>query len=134
MLVKLNNKKVKVKTKTNKFLRVEMGYNADHYTTYSVTVKSNSDDMGYTSGSGVYKTGTIVTISATPLSGHKFVEWSDGNTEATRSLTVTEDITLTAYFEKDMTKGILTYYPNKEYMNPPQQGKIFIYESLYESL
>lgn len=118
MLVKLNNKHIKVKTKNSKFLRVEMGYSADHYVTYSVTIKSNSDDMGYTSGSGLYKTGTTVTISAIPLLGYKFLNWSDGNTEATRLLTVTEDIALTAYFEKDMTKGILTYYSNKNTLNP----------------
>jgi hypothetical protein len=46
MLVKLNNKRIKVKTKNSKFLRVEMGYNVNRYTKYSVTVKSNSDDMG----------------------------------------------------------------------------------------
>lgn len=118
MLVKLNNKRIKVKTKNSKFLRVEMGYNGKHYIKYSIIVKSESDDMGQTSGSGLYKAGTIITISAIPLSGYKFVQWSDGNTDATRLLTVTEDITLIAYFEKDMTKGILTYYPNKEYINP----------------
>jgi hypothetical protein len=46
MLVKLNNKRIKVKTKNSKFLRVEMGYNANHYTKYSIIVKSESDDMG----------------------------------------------------------------------------------------
>ena len=102
MLVKLNNKRIKVKTKNAKFLRLEVGYNVNSYTKYSVIVKSNSDDMGQTSGSGLYKTGTTVTISAIPLSGYKFVEWSDGNTEATRVLTVTEDIILTAYFEHNI--------------------------------
>ena len=45
-----------------------------------------------------------------------------------------EDITLTAIFERDSSIGILTYIPNKEYLNPSPNGKVFIYNSLYESL
>ena len=43
--------------------------------------------------------GTSVTIKAIPVSGdYQFNAWSDGNTSATRSLTVSEDISLTASF------------------------------------
>ena len=44
-------------------------------------------------------TGTEVTIKAIPVSGdYQFISWSDGNTSATRTLTVSEDIALTASF------------------------------------
>ena len=44
-------------------------------------------------------TGTEVTIKAIPVSGdYQFISWSDGNTSTSRTLTVSEDITLTASF------------------------------------
>ena len=44
-------------------------------------------------------TGTEVTIKAIPVSGdYQFLSWSDGNTSTSRTLTVSEDITLTASF------------------------------------
>jgi hypothetical protein len=42
-----------------------------------------------------------VILTAIPSEGCTFVKWSDGNTQATRYLEVTEDITLTAYFAKE---------------------------------
>ena len=41
---------------------------------------------------------TQVTITATPDEGYEFSGWSDGNTEATRVITASEDLTLTATF------------------------------------
>jgi len=43
------------------------------------------------------------TIKAEPLPGYMFIEWDDGNTEAVRTITVTEDKTYTAKF------GVRTY-------------------------
>ena len=40
-------------------------------------------------------------ITAIPNEGCTFVKWSDGNTQATRYLELTEDISLTAYFAKE---------------------------------
>ena len=46
--------------------------------------------------------GTDVTITAEPATGHHFIQWSDGNTNATRILeNVTGDIELTAIFAID---------------------------------
>lgn len=42
--------------------------------------------------------GTEVTLTATPNEGYHFVKWSDGETNATRTITVTSDVTLTAEF------------------------------------
>ena len=40
-------------------------------------------------------------LTAIPNEGCSFVKWSDGNTQATRYVEVTEDISLTAYFAKE---------------------------------
>lgn len=39
-----------------------------------------------------------IVISAIPTDGYVFVKWSDGNTQATRNIELTENINLVAYF------------------------------------
>lgn len=56
---------------------------------------------GGTAGTTKFKSvapGTSVAILATPASGASFAQWSDGNTEASRNVTVNEAMTLTATF------------------------------------
>lgn len=55
---------------------------------------------GTVSGGGEYEDGTTVTLKATPNTGYKFVKWSDGNTSATRTVTVSGNATYTAQFER----------------------------------
>ena len=69
--------------------------------TYTITVLPNDPTMGTVSGSGVFASGTVTTITATPNSGYHFVQWNDGNTESIRTITVTADATYTAYFAAD---------------------------------
>ena len=45
-----------------------------------------------------YEYGTQVTLTANANEGYTFVQWSDGDTNATRTITVTGDLTLTATF------------------------------------
>ena len=66
--------------------------------TYTLTVTSADPTMGSASGSGTYPAGTAVTITATANAGYHFTQWNDGNTNASRSVTVTADATYTAYF------------------------------------
>ena len=66
---------------------------------YQVSISTNNPDMGSVTGSGEYAHGTTVTIAAIPAEGYRFVRWSDGNTDNPRTLTATEDISLTAEFE-----------------------------------
>ena len=49
--------------------------------------------------------GGTVTITAIPNEGYRFLTWNDGNTENPRTVTVTGNITYTAYFES--TQGIV---------------------------
>lgn len=66
---------------------------------YTITLNVNDNTMGSVSGGGQFEEGTEVTIVATSKAECDFVQWSDGDTHATRTIVVTESITLTAEFE-----------------------------------
>ena len=66
---------------------------------YTVTVESADPTMGTVSGGGQALNGGTVTITAIPNEGYRFLTWNDGNTENPRTVTVTGNITYTAYFE-----------------------------------
>ena len=72
-----------------------------------ITVNSNNDNYGTVSGSGDYAFGTEVALTATPQSNDFYFEqWSDGNTENPRTLTVKEkNATYTAIFVKIAENG-----------------------------
>ena len=72
---------------------------------YTLTVTSADTQMGSVSGGGQYAAGSQATVTAAPNSGYQFKQWSDGNTSATRSVTVNADTTLTATFEAVSTGG-----------------------------
>ena len=71
----------------------------DDTRTYTLTVAANNASMGSATGGGDYRAGLDVRISATPTSGHRFKQWSDGSTDNPRTVTVTSDTTYTAVFE-----------------------------------
>ncbi len=65
----------------------------------SYTLKVDCNPLqGSVSGSGTYAETEPVTITATPNTGYRFLQWSDGNTDNPRTLTLTSDITLSAEF------------------------------------
>lgn len=71
--------------------------------TYTITVGVQTAGTGSVTpasgtASGIY--GTAVNISATPAECYRFVRWSDGDTNASRTVTITGDATYTAIFEK----------------------------------
>lgn len=78
--------------------------------TYTVTASSNNSTMGSAlvngGNSATVISGESVTLMATANDGYHFVRWNDDNTEATRTITVTEDMSFTAYFEPDGTQGV----------------------------
>ena len=69
--------------------------------THQVLIES--DGYGHVTGSGTYEYGSEVTITATPDEHYHFVKWSDGIVENPRTLTITQDITLTAEFVLENT-------------------------------
>ena len=76
---------------------------ATYTATYTSSVNSYtltlSGENGVVTGAGSYEYGSVVNISATPLECYQFKQWSDGDTNATREITVTDDIELEAIFE-----------------------------------
>lgn len=70
-------------------------------TKYTVTLTVNDESMGSVTGGGEYTSGATATIKATPKEGYVFVKWSDNDTNATRTITVSDNVTLTATFEAD---------------------------------
>ena len=62
---------------------------------YTVTVKSNNPEWGTVTGSGSYKDGETVIISAVPAQGCCFVSWKDGNTANPRQIVVLDFYTAT---------------------------------------
>ena len=69
--------------------------------TLTVALAEGCEEMGEVSGSGSYEYGTVVTLTATAHEGYKFMQWSDGDTNATRTIIVEGEVTLTATFEAE---------------------------------
>lgn len=72
---------------------------------YTVTVTSDNTTMGYVTGDGQFRAGSTVVVEAHANPGYHFVRWSDNTTNAHYEFTLTQDVTLVAYFEVD-TQGI----------------------------
>lgn len=68
-------------------------------TKYTVTTGVNIDERGTVSGAGSYAGGEIAHLVATANSGYEFVNWSDGNTQADRTVYVNSDIIYYANFK-----------------------------------
>ena len=116
---------------------IPVGWNVQNYpptTTYTVTLNGDNCTLN---GGGTYNEGTTVEISCIPNTGYYFVRWSDGNTNATRTITVTEDITLTAItaqgssniLEIKARKGSGEYERNNIIWNIDYKGGTFIWDA-----
>lgn len=70
------------------------------YPKYTITVNGGS-------GGGTYNMGSSVTIKASIPAGYNFVKWSDGNTNESRTVTVTGNATYTAEFTPQTCQVIL---------------------------
>jgi len=66
---------------------------------YTITLSAGEGGTVSTTG-GEYEAGQTVSVTATPQGEYVFTSWSDGNTNATRTITVSSNSTLTANFEK----------------------------------
>ena len=74
-------------------------------TKYTVAVSASPTNGGTVSGSGQYTSGQQATLSAVANSGYKFSQWNDGNTSATRSVTVVNNASFIATFVVDTQSG-----------------------------
>ena len=66
---------------------------------HTITVLANDPTLGTVTGSGTYPEGVTIEIMAIPFENVIFNGWDDGNNDNPRSITVTQDMTLTALFE-----------------------------------
>ena len=88
-------------------------------TVYTIAATPNNEAMGTVAGAGSYIEGEEVTLTATPKTGHIFVDWSNGETTNPLVFNATEDVELTANFKalqytvtvgvNDEAKGSVTY-------------------------
>ena len=84
-------------------------YIANFAVTYNVDIKPSNNTQGNVTGSGDFTQGAVVTITATPNNGYKFVSWNDGSTENPRTITVNGDISYVATFADE---NATTYVSN----------------------
>ena len=77
-------------------VRLVSEYETASVFSYTLTLKTKG--KGSVTGAATYRLNQVATISATPATGYTFVQWSDGNTESTRQITMTQNMTLTAIF------------------------------------
>lgn len=99
---------------------ITVGEPMDFYDLSVLSVQST----GIAVGSGQFCDGTIVEIAGIPVVGNHFVQWSDGNTENPRHVTVTSDITLTAMFDIDQV-GV-TEVPSSDFIVTVQDNVITV--------
>lgn len=65
---------------------------------YDLSVTTNNPSRGVGVGSGHFPQGTLVEIAGVPTSGNTFQQWSDGNSENPRTVTLTQNIEISAVF------------------------------------
>ena len=75
---------------------------------FTVTALANNDLYGSVTGGDTYFYGETATLTATPVDGYHFVQWSDGETSNPYVFSVFENKTVTAMFEED--GALITYY------------------------
>ena len=82
---------------------------------YALTITSSDNAIGTVSGGGIYEYLDEATITATSTAAHHhFVQWSDGETDTLLTITVTQDLSLTAIFAID-THQVATTTNNELY-------------------
>lgn len=91
------------------------------------TVSLSAGMGGSVTGGGTYDYGSSVTIEAIPNAGYHFARWSDGNTNAERTLTVTANVSLTAYFEADKINKVFSGSTNTSvYIGSTEAGSVSV--------
>ena len=75
---------------------------------YMISTAVTPVGSGSVSGGGLYVSGSTATLMASALNlRYEFEQWSDGDTNDTRTITVTQDETYTAEFEEIVPSGKL---------------------------
>lgn len=86
--------------------------------TFYINVESGNPGLGDVTGKGYAQEDSYVTITAVPRAGARFIGWTDGDMQATRSILVTGDATYTALFEE------IIYFTVEATSNDPLFGHV----------
>ena len=65
----------------------------------TLAIMVTPSEGGSVTGAGTYDAGTQVSVKAIPNEGYEFVDWEDGETFASRTVTMDNDMTLMATFK-----------------------------------
>ena len=86
---------------------------------YTVTLLTNDAAKGTVMGAGSYTAGEEVSLSAVPAEGYKLLYWSDRVAEPERTITVSGNVALSAYFVKEYNSVEFTVEKVWENTNVP---------------
>ena len=86
---------------------------------FTISTSSNPPEGGTTTGGGVYKYGTQVTVTATPAEGWEFINWTENGIEVSNQPSYT--------FTADSDRNLIANFQKKIYTvqtspNPPEGG------------
>ena len=88
---------------------------------YTITTNVTPAGAGTVTGGGTFAYGAMVMLTATPNTGYEFLQWSDGNMQNPRIITVTGNATYTALFS-DGTGDMFTLTVTSNF---PLLGQVF---------
>lgn len=121
-------------TATNRFgsnASVSTTINVTEITTYALTTAALGSGKITGNTDKTYQAGTVVSLTATPSAGWRFIRWGGdlSGTGTTRTITMNSDKTVTAVFEEirytlstSVTgEGSITVSPNQSYYTAGQQ-------------
>lgn len=89
---------------------------------YTLSLSVSPAEGGRVTGAGTYPQGTSVNIKATANEGYIFSKWSDGDTNASRTIELTKNMSLTAYFSKI---DVINQYTVTLSANPAEGGRVY---------
>lgn len=96
-------------------------------TSFTLTISAGPGGTVNSEVNGEYKEGAQVTIKATPDADHQFAQWSDGNNEATRVITITENVSLRADFKGNYNtvKDLMAIYTSLNLASGSKSTEIY---------
>ena len=100
----------------------------DKYACLDLSLSVSPEGAGTVEGAGRYEKGSIVPISAIANDGYYFKKWSDDDTNASRTVTITDSMSLTANFTQ-----IPPEYQQIEYLQSSGTQYLIIDDNCYFS-
>lgn len=97
------------------------------YKNINLSLSVNNSNRGTVLGAGSYVEGSSVDIMAIQNQGYKFSHWSDNVTTNPRTLTLTQDVTLTAYFDYMDTVTIHDTTTINNYIHDTSFVDVYVY-------